>query len=110
MATFTHPGSHGSYVELTMKDLHAYHDMLTGKPGEYPKVDLSSLNAEDRKAAEKELDRVRKSFPPDQLLAGAEILKALAIEFKLADKKLQFPRNGHLGWILAYAALKQKGT
>jgi exopolyphosphatase/pppGpp-phosphohydrolase len=110
LATFTHPGNRAAYVELTAKDLHAYHRMLTARPGEYPKVDFASLGEEERKTAEKEIKRVESTYSPEQMLAGAEILLALASEFKLAEKKMQFPRNGYLGWILAYAALKQKGA
>jgi exopolyphosphatase/pppGpp-phosphohydrolase len=108
MATFTRPTDRASYVALTAKDVEAYHQMLTARPGEYPTPDLTSGTEDARKAAEKDLKRIRGVFTPAQLLAGADILKALSSEFKLGEKKLYFPRNGYLGWILAYAALKTK--
>jgi exopolyphosphatase/pppGpp-phosphohydrolase len=110
MATYTHPGDRAAYLELRAKDIDAYYRMLAARPGEYPKVDLSSMNDKVRQAAEKEIKRVEDTYSPEQMLAGAEILRALSSEFKLAEKKVMFPRNGYLGWILAYAALKQKAS
>jgi len=50
---------------------------------------------------------VKKGFTPEQLLAGAEILKALAEEFDFAkEKKVYFARQAYLGWILAYVIEK----
>jgi exopolyphosphatase/pppGpp-phosphohydrolase len=111
LANFVKPADRSGYAALTGKDIDTYHKMLASKPGEYPVVDLSALSEKDRAAAEKDIARIKKTFTPAQLLAGAEILKALSSEFKLqGEKKLYFARNGYLGWILAYAALKTKGS
>lgn len=107
MATFTHPGHRGPYLGLTAADVAAYRKLLLQTPGEYPRVDLSRVaKGPDRAAAVKDLDAVRKTFTPEQLLAGAEILQGLAEEFRLGEKNLFFSRHAYLGWILAYVAEK----
>jgi exopolyphosphatase/pppGpp-phosphohydrolase len=108
LATFTRPGDRSPYVALSAKDIDSYHKMLVSRPGEYPPPDLDAIrDPAARKEAEKDLARARKAFTPEQLLAGAEILKALSAEFELGgDKSMYFARNGYLGWILAYAARK----
>jgi exopolyphosphatase/pppGpp-phosphohydrolase len=102
MTSLVRPGGREPYVTLTADDVAAYHKLLLKTPGEFPKADLSSLNEKERAAAEKEIERVSKTFTPEQLLAGAEILKALSDEFAFKDRKVYFARNAYLGWILAY--------
>ena len=108
LATFTKPGDRSGYVALTAKDIAAYQKMLASNPGKYPAVDLAAIaDPAARKATEKDLERVKKTFTPAQLLGGAELLQAFSVEFDLnADKSVYFSRNGYLGWILAYAAKK----
>jgi hypothetical protein len=107
MTTLLHPGGHDPYVLLTADDVAAYHKLLAKAPGEFPRPDLSALtDAKERAAAEKEIERVGKTFTPEQLLAGAEILKGLSDEFAFKDRKVYFARNAYLGWILAYVAEK----
>jgi hypothetical protein len=110
LANLVKPGDRGGYAVLSAKDIDAYHRMLTMRPEKFPVVDLSSLSKKDREAAEKDIARIKKTFTPAQLLSGAEILKTLSSEMKLEGKKLYFARNGYLGWILAYAALKTKAS
>jgi exopolyphosphatase/pppGpp-phosphohydrolase len=109
LATFTRPGDRGSYVALTAKDAEAYHRMLAARPGEYPTPDLSAIaDPAARKEAEKDLERVKRTFTPAQLLAGAEILRALSAECGWGEgRAAYFSRHGYLGWVLAYAARKQ---
>jgi exopolyphosphatase/pppGpp-phosphohydrolase len=108
LATFTRPSDRSGYVALTAKDIAAYHKMLASNPGKYPTLDLSAIaDPTARKATEKDLERVKKTFTPEQLLAGAELLQAFSDEFDLnSEKSVYFSRNGYLGWILAYAAKK----
>jgi hypothetical protein len=46
------------------------------------------------------------SFTPQQLIAGAEMLKAVAEELKWQEKKIVFARFGHFGGILSYIRLQ----
>jgi exopolyphosphatase/pppGpp-phosphohydrolase len=102
MASLVRPGGNEPYLAVTSDDVAAYGKLLAATPGEFPKADLASLGEKERAAAEKEIARVKKTFSPEQLLAGAEILAALSDEFGFKDKKVFFARNAYLGWILAY--------
>jgi exopolyphosphatase/pppGpp-phosphohydrolase len=107
LATFMKPADRGSYTVLTAADVQAYRKALAASPKEYPTVDLTKIkDGEVRAAAEKDLGRVKKTFTPEQLLSGAEILTAIADEFDLENNRAYFARNGYLGWILAYVARK----
>jgi exopolyphosphatase/pppGpp-phosphohydrolase len=107
MASLVHPGGHEPYLAVTAEELAAYHALLLKSPGEYPKVDLRGIaNDKEREGAAKEIERVKNTFTPEQLLAGAEILKALSDEFDFKDRKVFFARNAYLAWILAYVTEK----
>ncbi len=108
MATLVHPGDRGAYVALTAEDVEAYRQLLLKTPGQFPAVDLGAIADEAiRREAQKELDSVKETFTPDQLLAGAEIIKAMADEIGFGkDKKVYFTRNGYLAWVVAYAVEK----
>jgi exopolyphosphatase/pppGpp-phosphohydrolase len=106
MTTFVHPGGQEPHVSVTPEDIATYREMLAKANGDYPSPALSSLGDKERAAAEKEIERVKKTFTVEQLLAGAEILKALADEFHFKDRKVYFARNGYIGWILAYVIEK----
>jgi exopolyphosphatase/pppGpp-phosphohydrolase len=108
MATLIRPGGREPYVPVTAADVAAYRKLLLQSPGEFPKPDLSSLGASERAAAEKEIERVKTTFTPQQLLAGANILQGLSDEFGFKDRKVYFGRHAYLAWILAYVT--EKGT
>ena len=72
MASFMAPGGNQPYLVVTPEQIAAYRALLQKTPGEYPTVDLSSLGAAERTAAEKEIERVKKTFSPAQLRSGAE--------------------------------------
>jgi len=52
-----------------------------------------------REEAAKDLQKVRETYTPQNLVAGAEILAALSGEFRCGEpgRKTYFARNGHLG-------------
>jgi exopolyphosphatase/pppGpp-phosphohydrolase len=111
LATLVRPGDRGAYVALTAEDVDAYRDLLRKANGEFPAPDLSAIpDAAVRQAAQKEIEQVKGVFKPDQLLAGAEILKALADEVGFGkDRKVAFARNAQVAWILAYVVEKAGG-
>lgn len=111
LATFMKPADRGSFVSLVPRDIDAFHKFLLENPKELPNTDLKAIgDAETKKAAGKDMDQVRKTFSRDQLIAGVEILKALAEAFQLdgQDKQIAFARNAYIGWILGYTI--EKGT
>lgn len=109
LATFMKPADRGNFVPLTPNDFKAFHQFLLAHPDKLPNTDVSGIaDADIKKLAEKDMDQVRKTFTRDQLVAGLEILHALAEGFDLAgaDKQLQFARNAYIGWILGYTIEK----
>ena len=108
LATLVRPGDRGDYVALTPEDIDAYRALLRKDAGAFPAPDLSGIaDAATREAAEKEIAQVKTVFKPEQLLAGAELLKALSDEFGFGkDKKVFFARDAQVGWILAYVVEK----
>jgi exopolyphosphatase/pppGpp-phosphohydrolase len=106
--TLSHPEATSAFTPLTVKDIDALLDKIAaGK--EFPAPDLAGIADEaKRKKAESEIARIKTTYNPQLLLAGLQVLKALASEMNLddADKKVYFARHGYLGWILAFVAEK----
>jgi len=106
--TLSHPEATSAFTPLTVKDIDALLAKIAAG-AEFPVPDLSGIaDEQQRKKAESEIARIKTTFPPQQLLAGLHLLKALASEMNLedADKRIFFARHGYLGWILAYVAEK----
>ena len=94
-----------AYVTFTKKDIDAFAKAVRKTPGKFPGVDLAKIeDAGRRLRAKAQLDAVAKAYQSENLIAGAEILLALATAFDLGEKTLLFPRNGSFGWLTAYVA------
>ena len=109
LATFMKPADRGNAVPIVPGDIDAFLTFLAANPKELPNTSLSAISdAETKKAATHDMDRVRKTFSRDQLIAGVEVLKALAEAFQLdgQDKQIVFARNAYIGWILGYTIEK----
>jgi uncharacterized protein (TIGR03000 family) len=104
MATLLHPDEQQEeYVAVTANDIDTFHQLLTKNPGTVPAPDLAKIRDEGtRKLAESEVQRVKDTFTPDNLLAGSEILKSVSDVLKLRGKKVYFTRYGYIAWISAY--------
>ncbi len=112
MATLVRPGDRSAYTELTNADVEAFRRLVRKDPGMFPEIDLSGIaDAKIRVEAAADLKRVRATYTPQNLVAGAEVLTALSGEFGFAaeGRKVYFARYGHLGWILAFVA-ERTGT
>jgi hypothetical protein len=108
--TLMRPDDRRPYVPLTVKDIDRFHKLATDNPQDLQALLTANLakritNPVLRKEVEKELESVRNSFTPRNLVAGAEILKAIATEFNLSGKRIRFARYGYLSWILSYVRL-----
>ena len=62
-----------------------------------------------RQRATAEWEKVKKVYPPAQLLAGLQVLKGVYREVG-EEKHYLFARNGNLGWILAYVTESAAAT
>jgi len=89
-------------VELTAKDIAAYAKLVRSSPITRPSLDAIADPA-TRAAAEKEAKNVLDTFTPQNLIAGAEVLTALASALSLEGKTLLFDRTAITAWIRAKA-------
>lgn len=107
MATLLRPEDRRSFTPVTMADINNFYLRAVANPETLLEPDLSRIaNAALRQEAEREVESVRNTFTPKNLVAGAEILRAVATEMNFANKRLQFVRFGHLAWILSYVRLQ----
>jgi exopolyphosphatase/pppGpp-phosphohydrolase len=108
-ATLTHPEDRRAFTPLTVTDIDDLHKRLAAEPGKFPRTDLSAIADEGKEQqAREEIEKVKKVYTPEQLLAGLQVLKALADEMQLAagEKQVYFARHGSLAWILGYVVEK----
>lgn len=107
IATLIHPEDRRSFTPLTTDDINTFYNRATTNPETLMEPDLSRIsNPAQRQEAEHEIESVRNTFTPKNLIAGAEIMRAVAAEMNLAGKRLLFVRYGHLAWILSYVRLQ----
>lgn len=107
MATLLHPEVRHSFTALTVEDINTFYNRATTDPESLLNPDLEKIKIPSlRQDAEREVESVRNTFTPKNIIAGAEILKSLAIEMNLTGKKIYYARYGHLAWILSYVRLQ----
>ncbi len=107
MATLLHPEDRRSFTPVTIDDILTFYNRAVTDPIALLNPDLSKIR--DRalaEIAEREVDSVRNTFTPKNLIAGAEILRAVAAEMNLGGKQLYFTRYGTYSWILSYVRLQ----
>jgi hypothetical protein len=111
MATLMHPdqigananGFRSNWVKLNMHDVDNYLKMATDNPGALLHPVLTSVNERNRKEAEDEVARVSTVFTQEQILAGAQVLKAFSDEMQFAGKDaLFFSRRALYAWPHGY--------
>jgi hypothetical protein len=108
MATTQQPrrcvGKAGRYVKLSVDDIEKFRSKVN-EPGHYLKNYKlpSGLSEEDRRELSETLERQASIFKTrEDLMAGAEILHALAEEMQLGSKTVWFDRRGHVAWLSLY--------
>ncbi len=111
MATLLYPDDRRALVPIKAEDIDLFYRKVTSDPDTVQKFlnpDLSKriTNRQVRAEAEKEIETVRNTFSPRNLIAGAEILKAVSSEFQLSQKRIRFARYAYLAWILSYTRLQ----
>jgi hypothetical protein len=106
VATMLYPEDRQPMVSLTFDDIIQFAERIARDPRELAFRKLSFIrDRKVRQEVEQEFEAVRATFKPEELIAGAEMLKAAAEELKWQDKKIIFARRGHLGCILSYTRL-----
>lgn len=107
MATMLYPEDRQLFVPITYDNIMEFADRIARSPRELAYRNLSFIRDRKlRQEVEQEMAEIRVKFTPQQLIAGAEMLKAAAEELKWQEKKLLFARLGHLGSILSYTRLQ----
>ncbi|MGH9843540.1 MAG: hypothetical protein ACREEM_32785 [Blastocatellia bacterium] len=107
MATLLYPEDRQALVPLTYENIAQFADKATRTPEALINPNLASIR--DRKLRQEvgqEMEAIKGMFTSRQLIAGAELLKAMAEELKWQEKKIWFARLGHLGCILSYVRLQ----
>jgi hypothetical protein len=109
MVTLLYPEDRRPFVPITVEDIKLFHQRAVNSSRALLNPDLSRIrDGEIRKEVERELVAVRSNFTPKNLIAGTEILKAVAVEchFQEEGKKIMFARYGHLSLILTYVRMQ----
>ncbi len=107
LATLLYPEKRQAFVPLRSADIARF----IGKAGRDPRSllnpNLSYIDDRElRQEVGQELIAVRNSFTPQQLVAGAELLRIVSEQLKWKEKQILFARFGHLGCILSYVRLQ----
>jgi hypothetical protein len=107
MATLLHPEDRGAFVSITFDDITRFAERVARSPKELAYRNVSFIRElKSRQEVEREMEEIRATFTPQQLIAGAEMLKAAAEELNWREKNILFARFGHLGCILSYVRLQ----
>jgi hypothetical protein len=107
MMTLLHANDQRLYIPITLNDINNFYDRAVSNPEALLNADLSKIRDEKLRAEiSRDRDAVKKIFTPKTLIAGAELLRALAAELNLWDKKVLYPRHSQLARILSYVRLQ----
>jgi hypothetical protein len=107
MTTLLYPEDREPFVTITYDAIVQFADRIGRSPKEMVNQNLSFIrDRRVRQDVEQELEEIKATFTPQQLIAGAEMLKAAAEELRWQEKKIVFARNGQLGCILSFIRLQ----
>jgi hypothetical protein len=107
MVTLMHGDDQRAYIPITLDDINAFHDRVVAAPESLFNQELSRIRDEKlRDELRKAHEAVRQTFTPKTLIAGAALLRALAAELNLWDKRVLYPRHAQLARILSYVRLQ----
>ncbi|MBO0720111.1 MAG: hypothetical protein J2P41_04775 [Blastocatellia bacterium] len=107
LVDYLHPDDQRPYIPITLADINAFHDRAVSDPESllntvFPRIHDVKLRAE----LSMNRDAVKNTFNAKTLIAGAELLRAMAAELNLWDKKVLYPRHSQLARILSYVRLQ----
>ena len=79
------------FSRIYAEDINTFYNNVTRDRKRLFQPDLSACSAEQKQQAEKDIAKIQKDvFSSDNLIAGAEILRALSQELKFAEKERMF--------------------
>lgn len=107
LATLMYPDNRDIYVTISYDAIIQFADKISRAPKDLVYQDLSYIR--DRKLrqdVQQEIEQIKATFVPQQLMAGAEMLKAMAEELQWKEKKIMFARLGNLGCLSSFVRLK----
>ncbi len=92
MAVLLRPEDRQPFIPITVDDINIFHQRAVSNPQGLLNPNLSRIrNDQMRAEAERDLEAVRSAFTPKRLIAGAEILKTIALDAGL-------PRRPFADW------------
>ncbi len=107
MVTLLYPEDRQMFVSITPNEIAQFTTRAARSPQALLKQNLSYIrDSELRQEVEREMQAVRNIFSPQQIVAGAEMLKAFADDLNWRDRKVLFARFGHFSCILSYVRLQ----
>jgi hypothetical protein len=109
MVTVVRPEDRQPFTSITADEINIFYQRAVNNPQALLNPNLSQIrNEETRTEVKRDLEVLRSAFTPKSLIAGAEILKAIASEydFREGDKKILFARFSNLSLVLSYALLQ----
>ena len=103
MANCQRPEEAEDYVSLSAEAIATFAASVRSKPDMLNTLRPEDLSTQRREWFEQECPKMRSAFKkPNRLVAGAEILHALSVELKFADRDLWFYRHSDYAWIASY--------
>lgn len=102
-----YPEAKENFVPLTAGDIDAFARKAFDDPRALLDPNLSKVR--DRKLLQEireDLKLARSRLTPQQVVAGALMLKTLSTEMNLREKNIRFVRHGHLSRVLTYLRLQ----
>jgi hypothetical protein len=107
MATLMYPDNRDIYVTISYDSIIQFADKISRVPKDLVYQDLSYIRDRKlRQEVQQEIEQIKATFVPQQLMAGAEMLKAMAEELQWKEKKIMFARLGNLGCLSSFVRLK----
>ncbi len=115
MVTLMRPDDRRTLTPITADEIEMFYRAVTKNPDSlqkllYPDLSRRIPNRQLRAEVEMDIETVRNTYSPRNLIAGAEILRAVSKEFGLQNKKIRFARYSHLSWIVSYVRLQSSAS
>lgn len=99
VSVLTHPANSEGYMKLTAADVDSFLSRLSKSPDNIFTVNLSTIKDDVvRERAQAQIQAIKDTFSPENLMAGAKLLRTSMTELKL--KEVYFSRYG--SWLWGY--------